>query len=46
MNKKLRLPFEAPRCTVLTIPTEGIVCNSVEIPNSGNESFKETEFDF
>lgn len=46
MNKKLRLPFEPPRCTVLPILTEGIVCSSVEIQDSENESFNETEFDF
>lgn len=46
MNRKLRLPFEAPRCTVLPVLTEGIVCSSGEIPDSGNEPFNETEFNF
>lgn len=46
MNRKLRSPFEAPRCTVHTILTKRVVCSSVEIPPSEIESFIETEFDF
>lgn len=46
MNRKLRSPFEAPRCKVFTILTNRIVCSSVEIPDSENESFSETDFNF